>query len=487
MNSVPDTRISVLNGDPLNLEAAFVLYWMVAARRTRWNFGLQHAVEQARQLQRPLVVFEALRCGYRWACDRHHQFVIDGMSDNAARLNRKGVHYYPYVEPEIDAGKGLLASLAEHACLIVTDQYPAFFLPEMLRAAASRVSVRMVAVDSNGLLPLAASDKVYPTAYAFRRHLQKTLPDHLADFPAEDPFAGRRLPDVELSLRLIEKQWPRWPLDSQRTGDQLKSLPIDHEVDALPVKGGESAARACLTRFIDHRLGRYGELRNSVEQDVTSGLSPYLHFGHIAPHEVFRAVMDHEEWPDDHVFPKASGSRSGWWGVSEAAEGFLDQLITWRELGFNMCAHRGDYDRYRSLPDWAQATLREHRSDPREFVYSIEDFESAATHDDLWNAAQRQLVRDGRIHNYLRMLWGKKILEWSRTPEAACEIMIELNNKYALDGRDPNSYSGIFWCLGRYDRPWGPERPIFGKIRYMSSENTARKMDITEYLERYSA
>ena len=172
--------------------------------------------------------------------------------------------------------------------------------------------------------------------------------------------------------------------------------------------------------------------------------------------------------------------------MSPSSESFLDELITWRELGYNMCWQRTDYDRYESLPDWAQKTLAEHASDPRPFVYSHEEFEKAETHDPLWNAAQNQLVQSGKIHNYLRMLWGKKILEWSATPQDALYCMLELNNKYALDGRNPNSYSGVFWVLGRYDRAWGPERPIFGKIRYMSSENTARKMSVRNYLKRWN-
>jgi deoxyribodipyrimidine photo-lyase len=172
--------------------------------------------------------------------------------------------------------------------------------------------------------------------------------------------------------------------------------------------------------------------------------------------------------------------------MSEPAEAFLDELITWREVGFNMAALRPeDYDRYDSLPDWARKTLAKHARDRREHLYSLEEFEQARTHDPLWNAAQRQLVREGRIHNYLRMLWGKKILQWTASPQGAADVMIELNNRYALDGQDPNSYSGIFWVLGRYDRPWGPERPVFGTVRYMSSQNTARKVAVQSYLERY--
>ena len=197
--------------------------------------------------------------------------------------------------------------------------------------------------------------------------------------------------------------------------------------------------------------------------------------------------MTQEGWTQRKLKASGGGKREGWWGTSRGAEAFLDELVTWRELGYNMCALRDDYDRYESLPEWARSTLEAHARDRRPSRYTLAQFESASTHDPLWNAAQRQLVREGRLHNYLRMLWGKKILEWSRSPRQALETMIHLNNKYALDGRDPNSYSGIFWCLGRYDRPWGPERPIFGTVRYMSSENTARKLSVKEYLQTYGA
>jgi deoxyribodipyrimidine photo-lyase len=232
-------------------------------------------------------------------------------------------------------------------------------------------------------------------------------------------------------------------------------------------------------------LPRYADEHNKAERDVTSRLSPYLHFGHIGSWEVFDGLMRKEGWLG--VLPqRATGARAGWWGVSPSAEAFLDQFITWRELGFNTCVERpADYDKFESLPAWARTTLGRHVMDQRPVTYSFEQFERAETHDQLWNAAQGQLVAEGRIHNYLRMLWGKKILEWTRTPEDALAAMIELNNKYAVDGRDPNSYSGIFWTLGRYDRPWAPERPIFGTVRYMSSENTARKMRVKEYVVRY--
>jgi deoxyribodipyrimidine photo-lyase len=433
-------------------------------------------------------VLEALRCGYRWASDRLHAFVLAGMADNARRLANRPVLYHPYVEPARDAGKGLIEALAARACVVVTDEFPSFFLPRMVAAAAARLPVLVEAVDANGLLPLRATQAVFPTAHAFRRFLQKTLPTHLGELPAEDPLVGARLPRLATLPAEIANRWPAAGVELLvAEPGALAALPIDHRIGAVAgTPGGTSAGQVALRRFLDERLSRYPAERNRPEEEVTSGLSAYLHFGHLGVHEVFAALAAREQWTPERLAAKASGSRAGWWGMGEAAEAFLDELVTWRELGFNFSGQRDDVERYEALPGWARATLEKHASDPRPHVYTLEQLEAADTHDHLWNAAQRQLLREGRIHNYLRMLWGKKILEWSPTPQAALEAMIELNNRWALDGRDPNSASGIFWCLGRYDRPWGPERPIFGTVRYMSSENTARKVPVGGYLRRWA-
>lgn len=487
----PSLRVTVLNSAPIRPDGDFVLYWMIAYRRVSSNFALQRAAEWAAKLQKPLVIFEPLRIGYQWASDRLHRFVIDGMAENAARvteLRNPGVIYYPYVEPHADAGKGLLAAWAARASVVVTDEFPSFFLPRMVEAAASRLSVRFEAVDSNGLLPLRATDRVFTTAFSFRAFLQKQLPPHLVELPQPEPLKNLRLPSL---VALPSDITQRWPAVSEKLlrGDvaSLTALPIDHSVGAVETRGGTSVARQKLAQFLAKSLPHYAAGANDPDADNRSGLSPYLHFGHISPHELFRELMTQEEWLPSSLGEKTGGKREGWWGVSPGAEAWLDEFITWRELGFNMSSHTTDYDQYESLPDWAQATLAKHASDPREYVYSLDEFAKAATHDPLWNAAQIQLVREGRIHNYLRMLWGKKILEWSESPREALATMIELNNRYALDGRNPNSYSGIFWTLGRYDRAWGPERPVFGLIRYMSSESTRRKMSVRSYLERYQS
>jgi deoxyribodipyrimidine photo-lyase len=281
----------------------------------------------------------------------------------------------------------------------------------------------------------------------------------------------------------------RWPPAANALLDAepgvLAQLAIDHRVRPVPYRGGAKAARAALRDFLDRKLRDYGAHAQHPDDDVRSGLSPYLHFGHLSAHEIFSELARRESWSLANLSSQSKGGREGWWGMSASAEAFLDQLVTWRELGYNMSCQRQDHDRFESLPAWAQATLTRHASDPRPYVYTLDDLEAGRTHDPLWNAAQMQLVREGKIHNYLRMLWGKKILEWSACPEDALAALIELNNKYAVDGRDPNSYSGIFWILGRYDRPWGPERPIFGTVRYMSSQSTLRKLRVREYLVRY--
>jgi len=482
---VPENRIRSLNDREVRPDRRLILYWMTAYRRLSHNFALQRAVEAARDLNRPLVVLEALRCDYRWASDRLHRFVVDGMAEHARELAAGPVTYFPYVEPATGAGGGLVEALAAEACLVVTDDFPCFFIPRMARATANRLDVRVESVDSNGLLPMRGVERTFLTAFSFRAHVQKTLRAALTDWPASIDWTT--LPGTESLPDALLARWPVTPRETLDAPDVLlASLPIDHRVQPTHQRGGHGAARAALARFVRDKLPRYDDDRNHPDLDGTSHLSPYLHFGHVSAHEVFEAVMSAERWTSRKLGAPAGGKRDGWWGTSASAAGFLDQLVTWRELGFNMCATRpDDYWRYDSLPEWARTTLARHADDPREHVYSRDDFEAARTHDEIWNAAQRQLVRDGWMHNYLRMLWGKKILEWTASPEDALETMVELMNKYALDGRNPNSYTGYFWTLGRYDRPWGPERPVFGTIRYMSSDSTRRKLKIKRFLQTY--
>lgn len=483
MLSVPSIRVTQLTTNPPRADGSFVLYWMTAYRRHQYNFALQHAIDWANELKKPLVVLEAVRIRYRWTSDRFHRFILDGMVDNAAAFSKSKAVYLPYVEPQPGEGSGLVESLAGEACLTVSDDFPCFFHPTLYRRIASKWPSRIELVDSNGILPMRAADRTFTVAHSYRRFMQKTVPSHLLDFPEPSPLKKLRMAASMAIPGTILKRWPMTPAD-KLVDLSLDKLAIDHTVKPTSLTGGSQAARKSLDRFVNERLRTYSDDRNEPAKSGSSNLSPYLHFGHISPHEIMERLIEANGWNPSRL-GKANGKMTGFWNMNEHSEAFLDQLLTWREIGFNQCWRDANYDRYESLPTWAQTTLAEHADDRREFMYTLEQFEASQTHDKLWNAAQRQLVRDGIIHNYLRMLWGKKILHWSESPQTALQIMIQLNNKYALDGRDPNSYSGIFWTLGRYDRAWGPERPIFGKIRYMTSESTQSKFRLKEYLAKF--
>jgi deoxyribodipyrimidine photo-lyase len=361
---------------------------MIAARRSRLNFALERAADWAREFGLPLVVLEGLRAGYPWASDRLYRFVLDGMADNAEALGRAGVAYLPYVEPEPGAGRGLLETMAADAAVVVTDEFPTFFLPRMVAAAAARLPVLCEAVDSNGLVPLAATPSEFATAYAFRRFVQARLLDHLAELPLAEPLA-EGLPAGEAPLQAYAERWPA-ATPELLGGDPaaLAALPVDHDVAPAATRGGAVEAGRRLRAFLDDDLADYAERRNRPDDGRSSGLSPYLHSGHLSAHEVFLEVVRRERWSSDDIVGPANGRRAGWWGVGASAEAFLDQLVTWRELGFVFCHHRADHERWSSRPGWARRTLELHAGDPRDHLYDLATFTAAATHDRLWNAAQ---------------------------------------------------------------------------------------------------
>ena len=482
---ISSLRTRPLNAAPLRPERAFVLYWMVAARRSRWNFALDRALQLAVQLGRPLVVLEPLRLEYPHASPRLHAFVLAGMADNAADFARSPVRYLPYVEPRPGAACGLLEALAARACAVVSDDWPCFFVPHMQTRAAERLDVRLEVVDGNGITRLADSEREFSSAFAFRRWFQRRAGEFLQEAPQAEPLLGCALPLAPPLAAELSSRW-RFELPGPDLDGALRGLALAHRTPRVTsIEGGSQAGERKLQTFVREALGAYGQRRHVPAVSATSGLSPYVHFGHVSAHRVMHAVLEGRDPLQVGAGRPANGAREGWWGLDPAREAFLDQLVIWRELGFHFCRHRTDYRSFDSLPAWALRTLEQHWDDPRPQVYTLEQFERAATHDPIWNAAQRQLLETGTIDNYLRMLWGKKILHWSADPSAALEILLTLNDRWALDGRDPNSYSGIFWILGRFDRPWGPERPVFGQVRSMSSENTRRKLRLDPYLQRF--
>ena len=295
--TIPSLRVRSANAKESRKNGKFVLYWMTAFRRTRHNFALQYACELAAQFDKPLVILEALRVGYPWASDRFHRFIIQGMRDNATHCADTAALYYPYVEAKRGNGKGFLFELAEQACVVVTDDYPCFFHPRMIRAIASRIPSRLELVDGNCLMPLAYADRTFTVAHSYRRWMQKELPRHLQEMPEEDPLRSADLPRADGSVlqKSVRQRWPAADL-AQLLDDGLSQLPIDHDVGPTATEGGSVAAGRALERFMADRLDGYDDARNEPDQAGSSELSPYLHFGHIATHEVFLRVMQVEDW-----------------------------------------------------------------------------------------------------------------------------------------------------------------------------------------------
>ena len=493
-------RVHTINDYPVNPDGNFVLYWMTASRRYHYNSALEHSISLAIKLNKPLLVVEAVSIRHIWSSDRILTFFAQGIIDNTRIFQSHNLTYIPWVETHKQTGNGLLRKLSRNSCAVVIDDFPTYLPRDVMRQASKFCKVRLDAVDSNGILPISWADRAFPSAYSFRKYMQNNLLSALGAIPEFDPMENVSkdllLPNTYVENLFLNAGSPITPYEwlwRVAQGGEIgieacAPLDIDHAVPPVNSKrGGRFEAVARLDRFVKKGLDRYDSGRNNPDDSASSGLSPWLHFGHISSVEVVKAVWGRSDWDPSKISIEDTGrgTRSGWWGVPEAHEAFLDQIITWRELGFNLAHMREDHNSIESIPDWAKTSLDLHSSDPRE-EYTFEQIENAETGDEIWNAAQRQLVRSGHIDNYLRMLWGKRILEWAPNPETAAEWMININDRWALDGRDPNSYTGIFWVLGRHDRAWGPERPIFGKVRYMSSQNTRKKLHLERYLARWA-
>tara|TARA_R110001599_G_scaffold84130_2_gene226768 strand:- start:193593 stop:195077 length:1485 start_codon:yes stop_codon:yes gene_type:complete len=485
MKNINSYRKFSRNNNEPNENGDYVLYWMQINRRFQYNYALEYAVGWANKLGKPLLIYEGLSIEYPWACDRFHAFIMQGMKENLEFTQSNDLNYFSFVEPEIGAGKGLFYRLAENACTVISDEYPVFIIKKHNERVADKIDVPYTTIDSNGIIPLGVTDKDPYSAYLFRKIMQKHFKEGFTNPPKKDPIDELENKDqIELPKDFLN-DYPKVDKMLENIEETISGLDIDHEVGVIDMTGTRQAALGKLGQFIGHSLLEYDEKRNHPDKKKTSGLSPWLHFGKISEFEIVKAALEHqpEGWTLEDLTPNG-GKNSGFFNGDENIESFLDEVITWREVGFHFAHHVDNYDEFESLPNWARTTMEEHKDDVREYVYTLEEFELSKTHDEIWNAAQTQLREEGIIHNYLRMLWGKKIIEWTPNHRTALEYMIELNNKYAIDGRDPNSYSGIFWCFGRFDRAW-QEREIFGKLRYMTSESTRKKVKLDQYLAKY--
>ena len=514
MSTFNDARVRPANDRPTNNSGGYVLYWCQMGRRLRANHALDYAAHWANELKKPLVVYEGLKLNYPWASARFHKFMLEGMRDNAADAAALGLTYWPFVESPERSGRGLVAKLCQNACLLITDDHPQFISPAQIRAVAADVEIAVHAVDNNGMIPLAKLGKPVAAAAHLRPRIHKLFAEawqHRANSEPDLTSAARKA---------VAPPFEVWEPPADITAF-VASLPVDPSVPPVAASGGPIAGRKLLADFVEHKLPHYAASRNQPDHpdsNSASGLSWYLHYGHVGIQEVCEAVLG-PDWSPDLINPAARG-RDEFYCRDASTNAFLDEAITWRDVGYSW--HYGriaelgtrnsessnvswqnageempsfNFDTFdfsplakggtlaQVLPAWAQETLGNHLRDRREHVYTPDQFEAGETHDELWNAAQRELVATGRMHNYLRMLWAKKVLEWSDTPEEAYRVLEHLNNKYAVDGRDPNSYTGILWCFGLFDRPWPGDRAVFGTVRFMSSGNTAKKFKLKGYYE----
>ncbi|HOC94047.1 MAG TPA: deoxyribodipyrimidine photo-lyase [bacterium] len=433
-------RIEILTDSPV--AHGPVVYWMSRDQRAADNWALLRAQEIALETRSPLAVAFCLVPSFLGASPAHFSFMLDGLRETESDLQKKSIPFFLLRgEPET-ALPAFLAKCGARA--LVADFDPLKIKRRWKSLVARNINFRLEEVDAHNIVPCrAASPKLEFAARTIRPKINRLLDGFLTDFPAlkKHPFAWNK--------PAPRNEWPPAP-----------------SVGAKPSRPapGCKAANKALRDFISLRLDSYDADRNNPNIDGQSGLSPYIHFGQLSAQ---RAALE----------IRASGS--------PGSAPLLEELVIRRELADNFCFYNDNYDSFDGFHAWAKKTLDEHRADKREYLYSRDDLEAAATHDELWNAAQRQMAAEGKMHGFMRMYWCKKILEWTSSPEEAMSAAIYLNDKYELDGRDPNGYAGIAWSIGGvHDRAWG-ERPVFGKIRYMSHNGCKSKFNVNEYIRNH--
>jgi deoxyribodipyrimidine photo-lyase len=463
-----------INGKAYHPAGEYVLYWMQSTHRLEENWGLRAAVRTANRLNLPLVVHQGLDPTYPHAADRHHTFILQGARDTARDAAARGLHYQFVLRRRRDDDRRVLDRLAARAYVVITDLFPTAGIRERVARFGDRVHCRVLAVDSVCTVPSGLFEKAEFAARTIRPKIARLI-DHAIE-PVTDDVPRVAVSDtLARSLRETVAEGgglTALPLASMTDAEialAVASCEIDHTVPAVSLAGGGRAADARWRAFLSSGLPGYAERRNEAsEADGTTRLSPYLHYGQIPSARLVREAR----------------ACAGTNGVStEDVDALVQQITTWRELSYNWCVRTPHFDALSALPDWIQRTMAEHAHDPRPQRYDLETLESATTGDRLWNASQHELVTQGIIHNYPRMLWGKTILLWTESYEQARTWMFHLNDKYALDGRDPNSVGGIMWCLGLWDRPWG-NKPVWGGIRPMVTHRAKLKFDVEGYVSR---
>ena len=440
-------RIKPLNN--LKFNGSSVCYWMQRDKRVQDNWALIHAQDLALKNKVPLYVCFTYLGKFKDANIRQYQFLFDGLKETSEKLNNKNIPFYLLKGDSVVEIEKFI-EINNIGCL-VTDFSPLKVYQNRVAKVASKINIQFHQVDAHNIIPTwIASEKQEYAAYTFRPKVLKKIDEYLTDF--SEIINHPIKPSIELKLINWE--------------EVINNLEIDHSVPKINwLVSGENAADVIFKKFINQSYHDYGDDKNNPNIDGTSNFSPYLHYGHISSQRIALSLYANE---------------------AIESKGFLEQLIVRKELADNFCYFNKSYDSYNGFPNWARKSLDSHRNDEREYLYSLSELEEANIHDELWNAAQKQMVTTGKMHTYMRMYWAKKILEWSPTPEDALQNTIDLNDKYELDGRDPNGYTGIAWSIGGiHDRPWF-DRPIFGQVRYMSYGGCKNKFDINSYINSYT-
>ncbi len=442
-------RIKNLN-DEKPQDGKYVLYWMQAAQRTEYNHALEYSIRKANELKMPVVVFFGITEDWPDANQRHYYFMFEGLKKVGKALQDKGIQMIIRRQSP-DEG---VVELAKSAALAVVDEGHSRIQKKWRRNAVRKIECPLYQVETNLIVPVdVASNKENFSAGTFRPRINKQLDKYMVPLKHTKPKL------YSLGLRFKS-------FDIEDIDKAVSKLNVDHSIGKVTFfEGGTDRAKKLLREFLRDKLDKFDRLRNNPCVDYVSNMSPYLHFGQISPLYIALEVRKSSD---------------------KGKDSYLEELIVRRELSHNFVYYNNKYDTFASLPPWAERTLNFHRKDKRQYIYSFKDFEQAKTHDPYWNAAQKEMVLTGKMHGYMRMYWGKKILEWSINPQMAYKIALQLNNKYELDGRDPNGFAGVAWCFGKHDRAWS-ERPVFGKIRYMNANGLKRRFDPDAYVKKIQA
>lgn len=444
-------RVYSLNSLSLNQKGRYVLYAMEASQREDFNHALEFSIYLANKFKKPLLVSLFITDKYRFSNQRYYRFMIEGIIKTKKQIEERGIRFIINKNTFVDR----VLSLSKDTVCIVTDRNYLKTQRKWRKLLAERLQVKLFEVETDVVVPVEVVSKgSIPYAYLYRKKLQDLFFDFLYDYKKINPLIKSKDLDIE-------------SLDFEKPEDYLNVLNIDKSVSTVEnyYTGGYDEALKRLKEFIDKKLPHYKDFRSDPTKDFQSNLSPYLHFGQISPQKIMQEILKYYDFSDDNV------------------QSFYNELIIWRELSRNFCWYNPLYNHFEGVPEWAKKTLLEHLNDKRDYIYSLEELEDAKTHDKYWNAAQNQLLKTGKMHNYMRMYWAKKLIEWTEHPKKAFDIACYLNDKYELDGRDPNGYGGISWCFGTFDRPW-QERKIFGKVRYMNDKGLERKFDIEKYVKK---